>query len=345
MTATSLTVVALGAHVRIAFGDAVPGDVVDRVRRAWSGAIAASDREDRTIDVPTVSDPDDFLQGLSTNVTLEALANARGRLAMLHAAGVALEDGRVIAFVGPSGRGKTTLSRALAQRFGYVSDETIAFDRDLQVLPYRKPLSVVRHGRPKDQVAPADAGLRELPDAPLRLAAVVLLDRDPEASSVTVEHVPFARAAPDLVAQTSYLMELPETVCTLAELCDRAGGVRRLRYTDAAQVPDMLEELLVPDPAPAPWVRLELPTRDGSGETAMADAADYGDVIVALSGRTLRVLEGIAPTILRNADRAEDDIVAAVVEHHGAPPSGDARKIVRQAIAELAEAGFVVAAR
>ncbi|WP_309064594.1 hypothetical protein [Microbacterium sp.] len=342
MTASSLTIRALGAHVRVAFGDAVPGDVVARARRAWSGASTASDREDRLVDVPTVLDADDFLQHLSTSVTLEALSHGRGRLMMLHAAGVAMEDGRVLAFVGPSGRGKTTLSRALAQRFGYVSDETIAFDRDLNVLPYRKPLSVVRDGRPKDQVAPEDAGLRELPDVPLRLAGIVLLDRDASAESVTVEHLPFAVAAPELVTQTSYLMELPGTVRTLAELCERAGGVRRLRYAEATDVPDMIDELLVADPEPETWAALTLRVRDAVGSVVPADAVDYGDVLVTLSERTLRVLDGIAPTILRHAQRSEEDITAAVVDRFGAPPHGDATAIVRGAIDELREAGFVI---
>ena len=54
-----------------------------------------------------------MLSGLSQQVTLAAIEAARGRAWMLHAAGIATPDGQVVVLVGPSGRGKTTASRAL----------------------------------------------------------------------------------------------------------------------------------------------------------------------------------------------------------------------------------------
>ena len=341
---TTIAVSALGAVIALEFGDQVPAEIVERVRHAWSGAIAPADAvADLRREVSEVPDPERFMEQLTQNVTLDALAHRRGSLMMLHAAGVALDDGRVVAFTGPSGRGKTTLSRVLARAFGYVSDETIAFDRDLRVLPYRKPLSVIRHGMPKDQVAPGDAGLRPLPDADLRLAAIVLLDRDPEAGAPTVEPLHFLDAAPELIAQTSYLAEIDGTVATLAELCDRVGGVRRLRYAEAADVPAMLESLTGAAPTPEPWAHAELGVRDADGADVVADAVDYGDAMAVLSDRTLRVLEGIAPTVVRAAQTAPDlaTIVAAVRAEHGEPPTGDAETLVRSAIAELADAGLV----
>lgn len=344
-----LAVSALGARIELAFGEDVPEDVVARIRRAWSGAgfqassaSAADAASDARIDVDAIGDVERHLETLSTRVTLDALAHNRGRLMMLHAAGIALEDGRVIAFVGPSGRGKTTLSRALAQHHGYVSDETIAFDEHLRVLPYRKPLSVVRPGAPKDQVSPADAGLRELPDAALTLAAIVLLERDSDAIEPEIEHLHFADAAPLLAAQSSYLIEYEGTVAALAELCDRVGGVRLLRYAEAADVPAMIDALLVPESAPAPWERMRL---DGVGPDSKADAVDYGSVVVAFSDGMLRVLEGIAPAVLRAARESSDldRIVSAVLDAHGAPPSGDAAAMVRDVVAELADVGLVPA--
>ncbi|GAT72232.1 ATP-binding cassette domain-containing protein [Microbacterium hydrocarbonoxydans] len=341
---TRIAVSALGAVMELEFGDQVPADVVERVRRAWSGAAAPEGAAvDLRRDFGQVPDAERFMEQLSTTVTLDALAHARGRLMMLHAAGVALDDGRVIAFTGPSGRGKTTLSRVLAKVHGYVSDETIAFDRDLRVHPYRKPLSVIRHGMPKDQVAPAEAGLRPLPDADLRLAAIVLLDRDPSAGAPQIEHLHFLDAAPELVEQTSYLAELDGTVATLAELCDRVGGVRRLRYSEAADVPAMLESLFADVPAPERWKRARFAVADAEGGPAVADAVDYGDAIAVLSDRTLRVLAGIAPTVIRAAQSTDDvsSIVRAVREQHGDPPAGDAEDLVRAALAELAGAGLL----
>lgn len=338
---------AMGAVVRIEFGDGVPDEVIERVRHAWTGAAIdpapARVDTDLRIEVDDVPEVERFLERLSTDVTLEALAHNRGSLMMLHAAGIALDDGRVIAFVGPSGRGKTTLSRVLANVHGYVSDETIAFDRDLRVLPYRKPLSVVREGAPKDQVAPADAGMRDLPDADLTLAAIVLLDRDTSVGEPEIEHLHFIDAAPVLVEQTSYLVELDGTVATLAELCDRVGGIRRLRYSEAADVPAKIESLLAPGPAPEAWTRASVAVRDAVGQASSSDAVDYGDAVVVLSDRTLRVLTGIAPTVIRAARESEEfgSIVKAVIEHHGVPPSGDPEVIVRTAIEELTEAGLL----
>ncbi|MDP3953051.1 MAG: hypothetical protein Q8Q19_20630 [Microbacterium sp.] len=359
MTSSTLAVSALGARIELAFAEDVPEDVVARIRRSWSGATiepgsaspagsasAAEPASDARIEVDAVGDVERRLETLSTRVTLDALAHNRGRLMMLHAAGIALDDGRVIAFVGPSGRGKTTLSRALAQHHGYVSDETIAFDHELRVLPYRKPLSVVREGAPKDQVSPMDAGLRELPDAELTLAAIVLLDRDPAVIEPEIEHLHFADAAPLLAAQSSYLLEYEGTVRALAELCDRVGGVRQLRYAEAADLPAMIDALLAPDPAPASWERMRLQTVDADGASSTADAVDYGDTVVAFSDSTLRVLGGIAPAVLRAANQSLDfdEVVRAVLDSHGAPPSGDAAETVREVLVELAGAGLVSAA-
>lgn len=349
MTSSALAVSALGARIELAFGENVTEDVIARVRRAWSGAAIepgpASDADpvaDARIEIDDVQDVERRLETLSTTVTLDALVHNRGRLMMLHAAGVALDDGRVIAFVGPSGRGKTTLSRTLATQYGYVSDETIAFGHELRVLPYRKPLSVVRAGAPKDQVSPADAGLRELPDADLTLAAIVLLERDPAATVPEIEHLHFADAAPLLAAQSSYLIEYEGTVCALAELCDRVGGVRLLRYAEAADVPAVIDALLERDPDPAPWERMQL---GGEGSASTADAVDFGDAVVTFSDGTLRVLEGIAPTVLRAARESTDldRIVGAVIESHGAPPNGEASSMVRDVIDELAAVGLVAA--
>ena len=132
---------------------------------------------------------DALAEHLTSHVTLDAIDAHAGAAMMLHAAGIALPDGRVVAFVGPSGRGKTTLSRLLGSRHGYVTDETVHIgirdDDFARVEPYRKPLSIKRAGLPKQQVSPAALDLLELPEAPLRLAAVVLLEREADAASAS----------------------------------------------------------------------------------------------------------------------------------------------------------------
>ena len=150
------------------------------MRVAWADALADAAAEPVETVTPYGSERVHMLSGLSQQVTLAAIEAARGRAWMLHAAGIATPDGQVVVLVGPSGRGKTTASRALGAVYGYVSDETIAIDDDGRVWPYRKPLSVIEDpAAPKTQLPPSALGLQPLPDAELRVAAVVLLDRDP----------------------------------------------------------------------------------------------------------------------------------------------------------------------
>ncbi len=346
MASTRVTLDALRAIVAVDFGPNVPPTLVSRVRDAWSGASATTDAApDRILEYATVPDEERFLEGLSGAVTLEALAHERGKAVLLHACGIALPDGRVVTFIGPSGRGKTTLSRALAGHYGYVSDESIAIGDDLTVYPYRKPLSVVRPGLPKEQVSPSAAGLRDLPDVPLSLAALVLIERDESLAAPVVEHLHFVDAVEPLVAQASYLADLPGSVVTLARLCDRSGGIRRVRYAEAGSVADVIDQLAATGPAQEPWTPRTLAVVAADGSDASADAVDYGDVMVVLSDRTLRVLEGIAPAVLRAVSEGAGDVdavVASVVAQMGPPPGGDATAQVAVVLQELADAGFAV---
>ena len=67
-------------------------------------------------------------------------------------------------------------------------------------MPYRKPLSVVvDHSRHKQQYAPSSLGLQSLPDTPLVLGSLLLLDRHPpaglgEVPPASVTEVPLCEA-------------------------------------------------------------------------------------------------------------------------------------------------------
>ena len=177
--ARTLLVDAVGSCIAIDL-TALDEDDEAAVRAAWADALADAAAEPVETVTPYGTERVHMLSGLSQQVTLAAIEAARGRAWMLHAAGIATPDGQVVVLVGPSGRGKTTASRALGAVYGYVSDETIAIDDDGRVWPYRKPLSVIEDpGAPKTQLPPSALGLQPLPDAELRVAAVVLLDRDP----------------------------------------------------------------------------------------------------------------------------------------------------------------------
>ena len=189
--------------------------------------------------MPSASERVYMLSGLSQQVTLAAIEAARGRAWMLHAAGIATPDGQVVVLVGPSGRGKTTASRALGAAYGYVSDETVAIDDDGRVWPYRKPLSVIEDpAAPKTQLPPSALGLQPLPDAELRVAAVVLLDRDPSHPEAPTSRSPIsATRSRDSISQTSFLHDQPAALRFIAALATATGGIRTVKYREAATLP------------------------------------------------------------------------------------------------------------
>lgn len=335
----------LGVRTRIELPDALDASQRDRVKAAWSGALSPRDGTPE-LEVPLSQTAafDVAMERLTVDVTLTALAELRGRALMFHAAGIADERGRVAAFVGPSGRGKTTISRTLGRRYAYVSDETVAVDAALAVSPYRKPLSIVREGAPKEQLSPKDAGLEDLPDADLRLHTLVLLDRDESLASAEITEVPLVDAIPELVPQMSYLKEQDRPLQTIAHLCGQVGGVRMLRYPDASTVPAVMQELFdAPDPN-SEWEVAPIPaSTDPYDADGVLDAIMTDDRIIVMVDSQVQVLDGIAPAIWLAAASGCDfaGIVVAVVELHGDPPGADARELVTAALGDLSDAGIL----
>ncbi|MDQ0613750.1 hypothetical protein QF046_001391 [Microbacterium sp. W4I4] len=349
----SFDVDALGLRVRIEFADDLDEAQRAEAVAAWSGALSGSGSfgaDDFGADAErscTLRAGDDFaaaMERLTVEVTLIALDALRGRSLMFHAAGVADERGRVAAFVGPSGRGKTTLSRMLGARFGYVSDETIAVEPDRSVHAYRKPLSVVREGAPKQQVAPVDAGLRDLPAVPLTLHALALLDRDASLDAPRFEPISLAAALPELVPQMSYLRDHERPLQAIAELADAVGGVRILRYPDASTVPALLPALLDAPSTASTWDPVEDAVQSGPFHSDdVQDAILTDGYAVVMAGAQVQVLDGIAPTIwlAARAGHDLDGIVSVVEAQFGAPPEGQARDIVADALDELIAADLL----
>ena len=300
-----------------------------------------------------------LLASLSQRVTLAAIEAQRGRMWMLHAAGVALPDGRVVALIGPSGRGKTTASRVLGEAYGYVSDETVAIDVSGRVLPYRKPLSIVEpDSAEKAQRSPSALGLGSLPSAALRLAGVVLLDRRAGVSGAVVSDVDLGDALEELVAQSSYLTNLPAPLRTIAAHVASVGGVRRVSYTDAAALVAVLPELAAVSPSEP---RVSKPVSPGqppfagsSTDRVFRRVAPLDELPLADPDRvalfhvdadhvgTVRVLAGIAPALWRAADGVNlEALVDAAVSVYGTPGDKDATAAVEAAAEELVTAGVL----
>jgi hypothetical protein len=296
-----------------------------------------------------VSPADSAADQLATHLTLAGLRRLAGTVFLFHAAGLALDDGRVLAFVGPSGRGKTTVAARLGTTLGYVSDETVAFRHDLSVIPYPKPLSIGSRPGSKHMHAPAALGLKPAPEA-LRLAALVLLDRDPTVSAPRVESVPLDEALGELVPQMSSLAAMPDPLRNLIDVIAATGGVRRLVYAGAEELADLVPTILQtrsdtqPDSEPA-TLPLPLPSklpRGAVGRAPFVDALAIDDKLAVLSSHRLHVLAGIGPTLWKSADGVSIEELLALVESvHGPNPNASGGSYVVDAIDQLVAAGVL----
>ncbi len=353
-----LYVSAIGAVVGIDLSALEQGDAA-AVRMAWADAAAEAVERPAAVVVPRGDERSRMLQSLSRQVTQAAIDAGRSDLWMLHAAGIATPSGDVVAFVGPSGRGKTTAARQLGREYGYVSDETIAITRAGEVLPYRKPLSIIEQPRrPKVETRPSSLGLREVPSR-LRVRAIVLLHRDPgHDGSPVVEAVDLGEALDDLVTQSSHLVERADALRFVAAVARSTGGIRRVRYREARDLPGIVPPLvsgsaagLAIDP---PVARDPLPASGGDGiiryfrsdtvdELALAAPRRVAVLTRAGGGRgTVHVLAGIAPALWEAASGAPfDALVEAATAAHGAPDAGDAAAVVRAAVDRLVAEGLL----
>lgn len=372
---------ALGARIDLVWHPSVPEALRSTLRRAWEDLLldrAASDLRSAgrlliSTDPSTphepgllaTSDSEALASLVSSAVTLRAIEHNRGRLVMLHAAGIAVPDGRVIAFVGPSGRGKTTLARTLGAQFGYVTDETLAVQVEPnsfgRVLPYRKPLSIREGGEHKQQIAPAELGLRPLPDAPLRLAAVVLLDRvEAGFDAFALEPADPVDGLLDLIPQLSYLSDLPSPLATIDQVITTTGGLQRLRYQEAAElihaVPAILEAATGGSATRAASTRREHGRPlDHQPRTSAAvapryvptpgvDWLDFDDTVLTLKGHSVLALTGIAPELWRHAVAGPADaseLAAACIAAYGESPDHDPHAAITAALAALLEHGVL----
>ena len=245
-----LHVEALGATIAIELPDC---RLTAAVERAWSACSTVPVEKCPVATAPELA-PDAgedglaaALQSLTQVVTRTAILARAGELMMFHAS--ALSDqrsGATIAMVAPGGTGKTTLVRTLGPGRGDVTDETVGVASDGSISTYCKPLSVRRPdtGQPKDEVAPSDLGLLP-PQVQPWLAGIVLLRRDREAGeTVVVESVDVLDSLVLLAPETSSLASFERPLHRLADLVQSVGGLRRVRYHDAADVEPVVREVL-----------------------------------------------------------------------------------------------------
>lgn len=349
---------ALGHRLRLEFDDSLSEDQVSLLEEQWRDAEAHGTEEDLVLtaglrlDGAASSDIDgasftELASNITVRVTLKALELQQGQLLLLHSCGVTLEDGRVAAFVGPSGRGKTTAARALGKHYAYVSDETIGIGPDGSVHPYRKPLSIiVEQGKTKQQTSPSSLGLLPLPDAPLQLAAIVLLERELDGPDVPViEEVSLTEGMAALMPETSYMMVMEAPLQRLARTIDATGGLLRVRYREATSLVGVVDSLVNRQPRLKTWIAKQVtPSRTPRPGALLArtdvDAIEHDDSLLIFADSNLRVLRGIGPRVWELADGSvtEQQIISTLRSELGEPAEGTAKELVQRAVEELLDA-------
>ncbi|MGP4031800.1 hypothetical protein [Pseudarthrobacter sp. 1C304] len=299
-------------------------------------------------------------EAVTSEVTIAAILERAGELTMLHACGVADDQGRVVALVAKSGTGKTTASSQLARAFGYITDETLAIRPDGTVVPYPKPLSVKQAtpGVAKLQVGPDELGLKVAPDNP-RIAAIALLDRvrEGEYQRPVIEGVPLVDAVLALIPDTSSQAAVVQPLQSLCRLIDSVGGVYRVSYSEAADLKDAVAPLFASGPVklsdgfgewkpaladleadsaagptPAGWIQ----------RTEAVDAVEIGDDLLVLTETELTRLSGIGPIIWQTArHRVSMQTLAERIEAvHGLPEGYEA--LLDAAVDGLVDQGLLL---
>jgi hypothetical protein len=293
---------------------------------------------------------------LTSTITLTAIDHLAGKLMMFHACGLAGPSGATVAFIAPSGTGKTTVARTLGPGLGYVSDETIAVDADLRIVPYPKPLSVKQPeaGMPKLQQGPDSFPLGPTPPQPF-LRAITLLSRHDDGGPVVLEPVPLVEAVLELTPQLSALASLDRGLVQLCRMIEACGGVTRIRYSEAADIREVLPELSAPTGVGMdPWTALELDRADegsdagfdagprtGVRRAGVRDAVEVAGVVLVLVNTQVMELGPLGGIIWELAAgwTGRGEILAGVVERIGGHP--DAAQLIGSALDELVAKGVL----
>ncbi|WP_130866419.1 hypothetical protein [Acidipropionibacterium timonense] len=213
----------------------------DAVRTAWSRCLVPDDTPcDHDVLMPSTSS----MSSLTQEITRAFITTQIGHLLMFHAGAVCNPDtGASLVYIAPGGTGKTTLTRLLGTRYGYLTDETVAVEPGTwRILPYPKPLSFRVPGKAgKDEISPDELGLVRAHPEP-HVAAILLLDRSEQVVNASVTPQSLMDAVTFICGQSSSLSALGHPLHTLADLYHDLQSISKVTYTEAADLMPMVNQ-------------------------------------------------------------------------------------------------------
>lgn len=308
-------------------------------RRLWHRTLEAPDGWESGAFASLAIDAPASLESATQRITRQLVELQWGNLLMLHAGAVAdPSTGRTLAYVAPSGTGKSTLTRLLGREFGYVTDETVGVaPQTLAVLPYPKPITwAEERGARKVEHAPESMGLQVCPPRP-HLARLAVLRRTGIATPTFTE-LSTVEAIEAVAPETSSLAMLPSALHLLASVFERVRGVTLIEYGEATDILDWCRAALA-EPAegatPAPGSDTP-PAAFGPVHLYEDDEAS-----LLLLGTTLLRLSPVAAAIVRQWPSPVDELAASLAAEFGPPEGVDLISAVEEQLAALAERGAI----
>ncbi|WP_203567984.1 hypothetical protein [Aestuariimicrobium ganziense] len=205
----------------------------DEFVRLWGRCHVEDDQPASVVEAK----PGESMELLTQSITRGLVTANIGRLLMLHAGCVAdPKSGRALAYVAPGGTGKSTLTRQLGRRFGYVTDETVGIEPDtLRIHPYPKPVTLAASpGEEKIENSPDDLGLLPAPES-VHLHRLVVLRRSATVTEPTFTDLDLLDAVGMLAPETSSLAQLAKPLHLLAQIHERLGCTL-VEYSESADV-------------------------------------------------------------------------------------------------------------
>ena len=200
-----------------------------------SGAFLVDPRQDR-IEVEAKDDPE-LLEHRILSAAVCMLLSLRGEL-VLHAAAVEIAGGAVV-FCGPTGRGKSTLVRALGERGAPVLSED-----GVVIAPEGGGWTVHPGARGVRIRPPGEATARGIlqpdpgpPPQPRPLSALVVLE--PRGEDLRLIRLPDARALPRLTSNLVHTGGRESIATSFQMLADACAGAETLSLS----LPDSLDRL------------------------------------------------------------------------------------------------------